>query len=356
MKKLYILFITLCTLYTPHSTHSQWIQQSLPVSGLVNDICFINANTGFVSMDTPALLKTTNGGTNWTIIKTTLIYHIQFLDNLTGYAHGYVPSSHRLYKTTNAGNTWDSMFIGQGAYGDISFVNKDTGWIGGWDQSGHTIVWNTTNGGQTIQLQFTTPGPFINNIFFIKESYNGSYYGWYTGSGGLCRTTNSGVNWNLYTNMPNQNAGSIFFLNKDTGWVTNYGTTGMYLAHTTNNGNDWIVQDLPNDYGSGDIYFVTHQKGWVGAGFGKIYATTNAGNNWGTQNITFSGNSLFFINSLLGWCGRNGLYKTTNGGGILMPYSNWVMRHQQTSNCIKTTLTHLIQSQISNSKFQNHLM
>ena len=92
-----LLNIVLSGVEGQNTLYSQWIQQTLPVSGLINDICFINSNTGFISTDTQALLKTTNGGTNWAVIKTVLIYHIQFLDNLTGYAHGYIPDTyHRL--------------------------------------------------------------------------------------------------------------------------------------------------------------------------------------------------------------------------------------------------------------------
>ncbi len=298
---------------------SQWVQQSLPVSGLINDISFIDANTGFVSMDTPALLKTTNGGTNWSVIKTTLIYHIQFLDNLTGYAHGYVPGTyHRLYKTIDGSNTWDSMFIGVGAFANMSFINKDTGWIGGYDGNSGS-VWRTTNGGQTLQQQFTFGGSPIQFIFFAKQRYGNDYYGWYTQNGLMSRTTNSGVNWNLYTNLPNQNAGSIFFLNKDTGWVTNYGSSTAYIMHTTNNGTNWILQNLPVQDGLGEIIFINPLKGWAGAAFNKVYATTNGGLNWGYQTVSIPIAYYFsFIDSLTGWCGYNGLAKTTNSGGNIV--------------------------------------
>jgi photosystem II stability/assembly factor-like uncharacterized protein len=315
MKKRFLI-LTLYTLITQCTLHSQWVQQTLPVSGLVYDIAFLNANTGFVSMNTPALLKTTNGGTNWFVFGGQLIYHIQFLDTLYGYAHGYYAGNHKMYKTTNGGVSWDSMFVGQGAYGDISFISRDTGWIGGFDQASNTMIWKTTNGGQNFQLQYTAPGPAIGDIFFTRQSYGGNYYGWFTGSGLMARTTNSGVNWAYYSNLPNSNAGWIFFLNKDTGWVTNFNGSQNYTMYTTNNGINWTIQNLPATYGAGDLYFYNQYLGWGAGGFGKVVATTNSGFNWGTQDVPFfTVNSIFFLDSLTGWCGGNGIAKTTNGGG-----------------------------------------
>ncbi len=316
MKKYILIFYF--SLLPSAFIHSQWVQQTLPVSGLIYDICFFDANTGFVSMDTPALLKTTNGGTNWTVIKTTLIYHIQFLDNLTGYAHGYVPGTyHRLYKTTNGGNTWDSMFIGVGAFANMSFVNKDTGWLCGYNGSSGT-VWQTTNGGQTLQQQFTFGGTPIQFIYFVKQRYANEFYGWYTQNGLMLYTTNSGANWNLYTNLPNQNASSIFFLNKDTGWVSNSSSV-PYIMYTSNNGVNWTIQDLPNSLGAGDLTFLNFRRGWGASGFGNVVATTNSGTNWGRQVVPiFTINAVYFLDTLLGWCGGNGICKTTNGGGNII--------------------------------------
>jgi hypothetical protein len=121
--------------------------------------------------------------------------------------------------------------------------------------------------------------------------------------------------------MPNNNAGSIFFLNIDTGWVSNFGgsLSQRYFMHTLNNGSNWIEQNLPIDNGIGDIYFYSYLKGWGGAGFGKIYATTNGGELWGYQNVPIpTAGEIFFIDDLTGWCGGNGLCKTTNGGGNII--------------------------------------
>lgn len=315
MKKLLFILIIHYSLLITHC-YTQWVAQTLPVSGLVRDICFVDADTGFVATDTPALLKTTNGGTNWVVTRTVQINQIQFVDKNTGYAIGYVPTNHRVYKTTNCGNTWDSMFIGQGAYGSLSFINKDTGWIGGFNQSSTKMVWQTTNGGQTFQLQYSAPGGFISNIFFTKQNYSGNYYGWFTVSGNMHYTTNSGANWTQYTNMPNSNAGNPYFLNKDTGWVVNANGSQNYTMFTTNNGNNWIIQNLPSIYGAIDLYFHNSFTGWGAGGFGKVTKSVNSGFNWGYQDVPFfTVNNIFFLDNQTGWCGGNGIAKTTNGGG-----------------------------------------
>ena len=56
-----------------------------------------------------------------------------------------------------------------------------------------------------------------------------------------------------------------------------------------------------------------------GAGFGHVYATTNGGVDWGYQTVpTISQYEIFFLDSTTGWCGYNGICKTTNGGGNII--------------------------------------
>ncbi len=112
-------------------------------------------------------------------------------------------------------------------------------------------------------------------------------------------------------------ANSIFFLNKDTGWVgERFGNTR--INYTINGGKNWEIQILPSSDAATDIHFNNLLKGWGGRGFNKIFATSDGGNVWGTQSTpNFSGSILSILNDSLGWNGRNGLSKTTNGGGLI---------------------------------------
>lgn len=56
----------------PHDSYSQqgWFQQVSGTTLNLNSVYFIDANTGFVAADNGYVLKTTNSGTNWTLINT----------------------------------------------------------------------------------------------------------------------------------------------------------------------------------------------------------------------------------------------------------------------------------------------
>src|SRR5687768_15055653 len=87
-----------------------WYQQFMPnINGrLIVDMTFLDSLTGYAittrlsSADTSFILKTTNGGDNWSknFAPTGYIFKsIQFINQLTGYVGGT-----GLVKTTNGGN------------------------------------------------------------------------------------------------------------------------------------------------------------------------------------------------------------------------------------------------------------
>ncbi|MCX6159772.1 MAG: YCF48-related protein [Ignavibacteriae bacterium] len=289
----------------------QWVQQTLPVSGQIYDIAFLNRDTGFVSTYTPALLRTTNGGDNWEVIRNFRVYEMNVIDDKTLYCTGtnqVISSESVLYRTFNAGQTWDSIISYSIAYCDIAFINKDTGWISGFDGSTNRM-YKTTNGGLTVNLISSNTGCGL--LFFLKQPINGEYYGWNVTSGYLFQTTNSGVNWTSVNNGVD-NIGQVFFLNKDTGWCT-AGYSATYI--TTNGGINWIVQ-FYNSNSGGEIYFANYRKGWQG-GY-QMFATTDGGTTWGTQNSPlYTNTQIAFVDTLTGWTGAAYLAKTTNGGGLI---------------------------------------
>lgn len=310
----------------------QWVAQTLPVNPhIIYCMKFYNKNTGWMStggLDNTyisKILKTTNGGDNWTIIKDSIrMYIFQVLDSVTVYGDvRNVQANESIYRTFNGGITWDSVsYSTQYGYNSLFFMNKDTGYIGATD-SFWGYIFKTTDGGVTLNQIYKTTSlsTFGSGLVFFKEKVNGEYYGYcIAGSAYMFKTTNSGYNWTqlsgVYTTPSN-----LYFLNKDTGWISNIHSGGI-IQHTTNGGMNWVDQysSLIQNYYPGNIYFSSYNKGWTGASDGYlVHATTNGGQTWGRQ-ITpqYRTPGLFFLDSLYGWCYSFQISHTTNGGGVII--------------------------------------
>jgi len=260
MKKL--LLLELCFLFLTTTFQSDnmtgWVQQTIPRPDLViSDLQFLDSLTGFIvqsrNPDTSFISKTTDGGNSW--LSTQFIHQyftsIKFVDNNTGYCVGgenspYAPGS--VFRTTNGGSNWFLVsYVTDFIYlNDVYFPNKDTGWV---------------------------------CCDFVI-------------GGGLWRTTNDGLSWQLQMN-DSYNPSKIFFINSNTGWVIGNAQTKLYK--TTNCGVNWF---LPSNVGGTDVFFATLDTGWIiGGGGNDLNRTTNGGYNWFSVNITPppAESRLFFI-------------------------------------------------------------
>jgi len=261
--------------------------------------------------------KTTNGGTNWTLINSgnfCYINTIQFLDENTGYAGGGYTGPQPQYdkgqfilKTTNGGVDWTNawwMIISELPVDidikDLHFINAETGWA---CENRHSIL-KTTNGG----LNFTFHGIaiyfYMKAIFFVN-----SLTGWVAGdSGRIANTTNGGISWAMQPNLMTQTINSLYFLNEQTGYACN---SAGYLFTTTNAGTNWTSTQIASS-SMNSIFYNNENQGWI-AGVDKIigYDTSFF--------ISYSsgGNlkSISFCDSLHGWaCGGSHMLYTATGG------------------------------------------
>lgn len=130
-----------------------WTTLTLPTSGTIADIEFVDENTGYFITTDYKLCKTTDGGMNWNLYSHPYIESIFFLDANTGYCTTYTG---KIGKTTDGGITYTYT---QSPYGfkinDVLFRDAQIGYaVGGLDcSSGNCtqspILLTTTDGGQT---------------------------------------------------------------------------------------------------------------------------------------------------------------------------------------------------------------
>jgi len=273
----------------------------------VNSIKFYNKLIGY-AVTGNRVLKTTNGGNNWTIIIMNTnknLYTLSVTDESIIYVAGGESSSPGsvLFKSTDGGLIWNTQ-NSQSLYGirSMSFVNSFTGYC-----LSTGSVSKTTNGGINW-VNISENYGF--SIFFVDP--NIGYIIAFTGG---YKTTNGGNNWN---SIPVAGE-DIYFLNAETGFAAGY---GMRISKTTNGGSSWTIQTQSSEgwrfYG---IHFYNSQFGYAVGDYGAIARTTNGGNNWTYQSslTNFQLKSVFMTDTNECYAAglNNTILKTTTGGNII---------------------------------------
>lgn len=326
MKKL--LLILLIVHFSLPIVNSQWVQQSVPVSKPITGIKFIDANTGWActSLGTGGanygyILHTTNGGTNWFIQDSSFNTNYKALCVINGnviYCGGDTLGNGKLSKSTNGGLNW--QYIGTpSAIDDMYFLNQDSGYYCA-DFIGADVR-TTTDGGATWQVRISGIAAQTQRIFFLN--YNTGFCG---ANSFLYKTTNAGLNWVQIANFL-RDPTSMFFFNENTGWV---GATISTFYKTTNGGINWDTIALqPSIFGSiTDLQFLSSTWAYGGNRTSRLLITTNGGLNWGYQSNITASFKLSFTDTTTGWIGDNGISKTTNGGGMIIPVGVQIINSQ----------------------------
>jgi photosystem II stability/assembly factor-like uncharacterized protein len=308
---------------------SGWYQQYFPnlYGSTIKDITFLDSLTGFAvtspdAVDNGYILKTTNGGDNWSIVHTYPppngnigFTKIKFATDSIGYAStDYL----HFFKTTNGGVNWINISEPPWGLEDMNVLNNDTlfaasssGFGGG--------VFRSTNGGYNWQTIWTVSGSGNpQKIYMVNKDLG------FTQDEGAVNnmkmTTNGGFNW---TDVSGEKFKAIKFFDSNTGWKV-YSS----IKKTTDGGLNWFVQQTPNISSSftnrTDLCALNKDTVWmVGAYYnngGVLFKTTNGGLNWGYQfpdttlPIT-SYNNIQFKDSKHGWINSTNFLLHTKVGG-----------------------------------------
>ena len=266
-------------IYKTTNAGMNWEIYDLGISGwppFVENIMFIDQNTGYGGVDGGRLIKTTNCGLNWLVYETGQTDHLHgmsFPSVNTGYA---VTKYGCNIKTTNGGLNWTILRYDTCAYGDIIFINDLTGFNGG----NHGIldkatIHKTSNGGlswtkyyldsmTSIRDLCITPN---NSLFAAGYIFNSGLY-----NGVIYRTTDLGNTW-LYNRFPNR-ISSIFFSSVLTGYAS---SENNITYKTTNSGVNWFASYCSNNFESWGMYFTNDLTGYAVSPYGQIIKTTTGG-------------------------------------------------------------------------------
>lgn len=344
-------------------------------------VFFINRNTGWASGTKGIILKTTDGGSNWsaqTIPDVAEIRGLYFNDSLNGWAVGYKIKSNEkigiILKTTDGGQNWNVMENANAAVlNAVQFCNQNIGWAVGSKyvvapQNIDDIILKTNDGGQSWTPISTRLTKELFSISFIDP-----LQGWavgdgisaagmilYTADGGLTwaqrsqtspttplwsiafkdanigcavgkdgavyRTDDGGLTWKAGVTNVLRNLNAVRFSNSTV--VMAVGNAGV-IIRSEDNGSVWQEKSsgtaIWNFFG---VNFVNEYTGWAVGPNKTIMKSNDGGENWVAQTTPSSETlyDIFFVDDQVGWAiGEWGLILHTIDGG-----SNWLPQNANT--------------------------
>lgn len=262
------LLLLIVILFSTTEIFSQWVAQTSGTTATLRSIRAVNDNIVWACGASGVVLKTTNGGTNWSVLTPTLAtatnYSIDAIDANTAWVTGTV-----------------------GGAADVS-------------------IWKTTDGGVTWVSQYNNPAGFGDGVRFFNAN-DGVYYGdpdpWPSGNWEILVTSNGGTNWNRVpqANFPpadsiNEEFGcaNSFDIFGDNVWFNTYynvsTTNPAHIYRSTNKGLNWTSYPLPSPSGSnyGILAFSSANNGAVGTVNGDLGITTDGGATWTFTTISGS--------------------------------------------------------------------
>ena len=166
-------------------------------------IHFFDVNTGIMGDANSGIYRTTNGGTNWSFKYQTDsngagydYINSSFINNNTGYVIGTTYTKGILLKTTNKGIDWSIIRTIPNRIGAVYALNNSTIYVGGYL---NYILCSTDAGLSWSNQYFSNTNEGMNSICFINDN-TGFCCGM---SGNVYITTNGGVRVeNISTEVP----------------------------------------------------------------------------------------------------------------------------------------------------------
>jgi len=208
--------------------------------GSITDMVFPQ-NTGIgYAIDYDRILKTTDGGLNWNVIRTDIqsaFDKIESVDDNNIIVMSTYPTINKILKTSNGGNSWQPVFLPilpNGKFYYCYFLTAAIGWVNMYDSNQKQYLFKTSNGGSSWVL--------VNNIEATPFACT-----------------------------------KFKFIDNNVGFALDFGFT---VLKTTNGGAVW--EPLPRDnnylyfaYGHNDLHFLNTNQFWAGGGHGFLELNTN---------------------------------------------------------------------------------
>ncbi len=282
---------------------------------------FFDAQTGY-TLSENCIYKSTNGGINWNSIycgRTSDIFMCSPMVMYNTNSSSLPPYTQGVAKTTNGGYNWVGLFsTDPNSLGNIFFYDEITGWVSNYIDK----LYVTYNGSSFSTIILPTSISGNKAIYFINQ--NTGFF--ISSSKSLYKSTNKGFTWAQW-GVPDLNLLNYTFTDSLTGYISGYAGSSSVpglIKKTTNGGVNWTVILRDTTSSIPKISFVNSYTGYAVAGSKKLYRTANGGLNWSMQIPDTSSLAsiigIHFINAYTGWLVGNfgAVLYTSNGGATFV--------------------------------------
>jgi photosystem II stability/assembly factor-like uncharacterized protein len=301
-----------------------WIDQYDIPEYWIRSIKTVNDTTVFVLGDT-LLLKSSDGGFTWKDITVELADRrfsaFCFVNGDSGIISGYHSLNWQpvLWRTYDGGSHWQELPVaGFTGIIDLQFSNDSTGYYTANTDSGWIVVCQTRDFGENSSVILQNRKEIrslhclsTDLVYCMVVDTNWNYI-W-------MKSDDGGKNWESH---PSPDRGTVYaldleFISPDTGFVI---ADGILLYQTTDGGDQWQINLM--SYPCRDVFFLNKTKGFVcgsrrGLHFfrGDLFITRDGGETWNSILSGYEFEKCLFVNETIGFLtSRDRLYKTVDGG------------------------------------------
>jgi len=313
----------------PLCVFAQWIPLESGTDANFYAVDFRNPNCGWISGGSNRIMQTTDGGQSWDLYEDytwperEVWKSLSYVDKNSLYACGHINlngyAQENWTYSIDDGKSWEaqrSWGIAKGGWNDVFFSDINHGWKVG-SYSGNARAKKTSEGvegnWETVSIE-NKPSSFF-SVFFIDENN-----GWITGAQGtIFKTTDAGVNWDLFQSNENYTLSEIYFIDDQNGWIVGRDDDAGIILKTRDGGDNWDVSKPANVRKLYDICFMDANVGWAcGSGYsllaenGVILRTKDGGSSWQIQHHEYQ------CSSLNGLDIENGVVYAVGNAGVVL--------------------------------------
>jgi photosystem II stability/assembly factor-like uncharacterized protein len=327
IRRALLVSFLLLTVHGSHSTahcstlaaNSAWRKQQTGTFAWLHSVFFVDESEGWAVGGKGALLHTSDGGAHWELrprFVEDAMQDVFFTDARTGWivCERSIFNTTRegesisyLLKTTDGGENWTRVDVTRGEDFDVKlaglrFADATHGWVYG--EAG--VLYATTDGGETWSRQ-TVPTRHL----LLGASFTDARTGWLSGGGlTLLKTTDSGATWRAGTvyspaqtptaTLTSQRLNAVSFADAETGWAVG---AGGAIFSTRDGGRTWRQQASGTGSDLRDVKFLDRAEGWAVGGEGTVLHTTDGGQTWKaeTRATDHALERLFFVGRKRAW-------------------------------------------------------